>query len=179
MDTGEIPKLIADVNVGRLARWVRILGYDTLIFKGKDDADMLTLAGADDRFFLTRDSGILKRRRVTRGEVKAIPVKYERLPGQLQDLVTWLKVFPAPLPLSSCIACRRIECSCIECNQPLVPKQKEDLKDRIPLYVFTTQRDYRGCPACGRIYWRGTHCKAIWERLNQFDSGLFFRRIWD
>jgi hypothetical protein len=52
---------------------------------------------------------------------------------------------------------------CLECNQPLVPKDKEEVKDLVPPYVFKTQSQYMQCPACQRVYWQGTH----WQRMSR------------
>ncbi len=50
---------------------------------------------------------------------------------------------------------------CIECNQALLERTKEEVAQRVPPYVFATQGQYRECPACGRIFWRGTHWQAM------------------
>ena len=59
---------------------------------------------------------------------------------------------------------------CLECNQPLEARSKEQVKELVPLYVFQTQSQYMTCPACRRIYWRGTHWRAMTEKLEQFIS---------
>jgi len=60
---------------------------------------------------------------------------------------------------------------CLECNQPLPEKSKQQVKDRVPPYVFQTQDQYMECPACRRIYWRGTHWQAMTQRLKKFMKG--------
>ncbi len=56
----------------------------------------------------------------------------------------------------------------VECNQPLVERDKQQLKERVPPYVFKTQDQYMECPACCRIYWRGTHWRAMSQKLDRF-----------
>ena len=157
MNPDETPKFIADINVGKLARWLRIMGYDTLIFKGQDDADMLTVAIAENRVILTRDSGIMKRKSVARGQIKAILIKSDNVHEQFGQVLETLKPFFPP----------RLFMLCVECNEPLMEKRKEEVRKRVPPYVYETQNEYMQCPACGRIYWKGTHWQAMTERINE------------
>lgn len=159
MKPDEIPKFIADINVGKLARWLRILGYDTLIFRGKDDADMLTAALAEDRIVLTRDSGIIERKLVACGQVKAVLIKSVNIREQVGQVLDSLKQLPSPVPLTLCV----------EDNEPLVEKTREEVRECIPPYVYQTQNEYTQCPVCGRIYWKGTHWQAMTERLKNFN----------
>lgn len=155
MKPDETPKFIADINVGRLARWLRIMGYDTLIFKGQDDVDMMTAALAEDRILLTRDSELMKRKLIIRGQVKAILVKSDNVREQLREVLDALKPLPPSRPLTLCV----------ECNEPLIEKRKEEVRECVPAYVYETQNEYMQCPACCRIYWKGTHWQAMMERL--------------
>ena len=68
-------KFIADNNVGKLARWLRLIGYDTLLFKQKDDAQMIKVALSEDRVILTKDAQFMKRRLVTNGTLKTIHIE--------------------------------------------------------------------------------------------------------
>ena len=56
---------------------------------------------------------------------------------------------------------------CLECNQALVERSKQQVKDRVPPYVFQTQKQYMECPSCHRIYWRGTHWQAMTKKLDK------------
>ena len=62
---------------------------------------------------------------------------------------------------------------CLECNQPLVERSREEVKDRVPPYVYKTQNQYMECPACHRIYWRGTHWETMVKKLK--DIQRYFR----
>jgi uncharacterized protein with PIN domain len=161
MDSPDSFKFIADINVGKLARWLRIMGYDTLIFKGNDDADMLTASLAENRTILTRDSQLMKRRLITRGQIKAILIKSDNTEEQLNQVLETLNLAPAPPPFALCL----------ECNEQLVAKRKEEVRDSVPAYVFQTQNEYMECPACCRIYWKGTHWQAMTDRLNKLKKG--------
>lgn len=161
MKPDESPKFFADINVGRLARWLRIMGYDALIFKGADDADMLTAALAEGRIILTRDAQMLKRRLITRGQVKAKLIKSDSVGEQLKQVVDTLDLQPSPQPFAICV----------ECNVPLVEKLKEEVQDGVPEYVYQTQNEYRQCPSCRRIYWKGTHWQAMTRKLKKLEKG--------
>lgn len=150
-----VPKFMADINVGKLARLLRLTGYDTLIFKGTHDSDMITLAELEERVVLTRDTQIMKRRIIASGQVKAILIESDEPEEQLRQVNKTLNLSGDIMPFTICL----------ECNVPLVEKQKEDVMGLVPEYVYKTQDRYTACPACGRIYWRGTHWQAMRERL--------------
>jgi uncharacterized protein with PIN domain len=145
------PKFIVDVNVGRLARWLRVMGYDTLFFNDIDDGTLVSIGLRDRRVVLTKDTQITLRRAVTSGKLKALLIKDDDAKTQLRQVV---EVFNLN---------RRLQFTrCLECNEPLVPRRKDEVRDLVPPYVFQTQSRYVQCPACNRIYWRGTH----WQRMN-------------
>ena len=61
---------------------------------------------------------------------------------------------------------------CLECNQPLIVRSKQEVADRVPPYVFQTQSEYVECPTCYRVYWKGTHWQAMVKKLKGFKKGL-------
>jgi len=152
------PKFIVDNNVGKLAKWLRIMGYDTVFFDGSDDSHMVARALAEGRVILTRDTQIMKRGLVTSGRLKAILINSEQPETQMRQVIDTLKLDCQFRPLTLCL----------ECNQPLVEKSKDQVKDRVPPYVFQTQSQYMECPACHRIYWKGTHWQAMTKKLKNF-----------
>jgi uncharacterized protein with PIN domain len=126
-------KFIIDNNVGKLAKWLRIMGYDALLFKEEDDGKMVKVALAQDRVILTKDTQIMRRRLVTSGRLKAILIEDDEPKAQ--------------------------------CNQRLVGRSKDEVRDLVPSHVFETQSLYMECPSCHRIYWRGTHWQAMSREL--------------
>ncbi len=154
-------KFIVDNNVGKLAKWLRVMGYDTLFFGGSDDSGMIAIALAEDRVILTRDTQIMKRRVVTSGQLKAILIQSDEPELQMQQVIDSLNLDCQFKPFSICL----------ECNQPLVERSKQQVKDLVPPYVFKTQSQYMECPACHRIYWRGTHWQAMTKKLDKFIRG--------
>ena len=152
------PKFIVDSNVGKLAKWLRIMGYDTLFFNGSDDADMITTALAEERVILTRDTQIVKRRVVASGQLRVVFIQSDKPERQMQQVINTLN-----------LDCRfRPFAICLECNQLLLERSKQQVEDLVPPYVFQTQNQYMECPACHRIYWRGTHWQAMTKKLEKF-----------
>ena len=151
---------MVDHNVGKLARWLRMMGYDTLFFNGDDDSRMIATALAEGRVILTRDTRIMERRLVTTGRLKAILIGYETPELQIKQVIETLNLDIHFRPFSICL----------ECNQPLAERSREQVRERVPPYVYQTQEQYMECPACHRIYWRGTHWQAMTRKLERFIS---------
>jgi len=150
-------KFIADNNVGKLAKWLRVVGYDTLLFKEKDDVKMIEIAFSEGRAILTKDAQIIKRRLVTDGKLKAILIRHDDPKAQLRETVKTLNLNYHFRPFSLCL----------ECNQMLIPRSKEEVQDLVPTHVFKTQEQYMECPSCHRIYWQGTHWQAMARELRE------------
>lgn len=146
------PKFIVDANVGKLARWLRMLGYDTIFAGDIDDGALVDIGVKEGRVLLTRDTQIMLRRAVTNGKLKALLATDDNPRRQMRMVIAEMKLDR-----------EREFTLCLECNMPLVPRDKEEVRDLVPPYVFKTQSQYYRCPGCGRIYWRGTH----WEHMNQ------------
>ncbi len=160
-------QFIADINVGKLARWLRIMGYDTLIFKGADDSGMVTAALAEDRIILTRDTKFMERRLIKQGQVKAILVGSDEPGAQLEEVITTLGLPCEYKPFAICLLC----------NEPLVEKDRLEVKDRVPAYVYETQKAYMECPLCRRVYWKGTHWWKMSDRLIKLRKDCFPDKI--
>lgn len=146
---------MVDHNVGKLARWLRLMGYDAVFFTGQDDQQMVTAALAEGRIVLTRDTRIMERRVVTSGRLKALLIRSDRPEVQLRQLVAACHLDSQLHPFTRCL----------ECNQPLAAKTREEVKGRVPPYVYRTQGQYMECPGCHRLYWRGSHWQRMTERL--------------
>ena len=154
-------KFIADNNVGKLARWLRLIGYDTLLFKHKDDGQMIRTALKENRVILTKDSQFMKRRLVTTGTLKTVLVKQDDPESQVREVVKRLNLDYHFRPFSLCL----------ECNRPLIARDKEQVRNLVPTRVFEAQTQYTQCPACHRIYWQGTHWRAMDKKLQDLQAG--------
>jgi len=138
-------KLLADRMLGRLTRWLRILGYDTAYAPDTDDNELLRLARAQDRILLTADHGLAARR-----GARILLIEAQDLDGQLREARSALGPPPGGA-LSRCVAC----------NGKLVRVDKSELAGRLPPYVLATHQEFRRCPDCGRIFWPGTHVERM------------------
>lgn len=148
-------KFIVDHNVGKLARWLRMMGYDSVFFDSGEDSLMVRQALAEGRTVITRDTGIMRRRVVNNGRLKAILIESEEPERQMQQLLTAFDLAEESKPFTLCL----------ECNRALEPRTPEEVAERVPPYVFQTQKQYVECPACHRIYWQGTHWEAMVRKL--------------
>jgi uncharacterized protein with PIN domain len=151
-------KFIIDQNAGKLVKWLRMLGFDTVFFTGNDDAELVSVALSENRILVTRDNGIMKRRLITSGEVKAVLLTSEIAEAQVRQVLRIPDIGNCFAPFTRCL----------ECNGLLEEGIKEKIKDRIPPYVYKTQDKYMECPSCRRIYWKGTHWQAMMGKLNNF-----------
>ncbi len=151
-------KFIVDNNVGKLAKWLRIMGYDALNNDAEDDSNMVAAALAEGRVILTRDTQIMKRRVVTSGQLKAILIESDKPEQQMHQVIATLNLDRQYRPFTICL----------ECNQPLLERSKQQVKDLVPPYVFQTQSQFMECPTCHRIYWRGTHWREMTKKLEKF-----------
>jgi uncharacterized protein with PIN domain len=155
------PKFIVDCNVGKLAKWLRLMGYDTQFFDGRDDFHLVAIAQVEGRVILTRDTRIVKRRVITSGRLKAVLVQSDEPERQIHQVIEALGLDCRFKPFTICL----------ECNQVLVERGKGEVKGLVPPYVFQTQSQFMECPTCHRIYWRGTHWGAMTDRLKKFMKG--------
>ncbi len=134
-------KFLADNMLGRLATWLRLVGYDTAYLPNADDPELARVARAEDRVLLTRDVELTHRR-----GVRTLLVESEQVEKQLSQV---LHTFG--------LGVRQAFSRCAVCNIPLEPVDKSEVENDIPPYVRTTQDQFRRCPQCRRVYWRGTH----------------------
>jgi len=150
--TGPV-RFLADAMVGKLARWLRILGYDTLYFREIDNDRLLELARSEGRWLVTRDARLIGRRPTLPHTL----IRDDQPGRQLQQIVRELRLSPSAGLLTRCV----------ECNAALEPIPKEQARLRVPPYVFRTQERFCRCPNCGRLYWKGTHDERIRTTLKE------------
>ncbi len=147
------PRFIADVMLGRLSKWLRIIGYDTLYYSMIDDRELIMRSVEEDRLILTRDTRLIKWR-IAR---KHLFVRNDNLKNQLRQVI-----FDLALDTTS-----RLFTRCCECNGELIPLKKGDALGKVPEYVYQTQEKFSICVTCKRIYWKGTHYARIMEELKE------------
>ncbi|MCX6000250.1 MAG: Mut7-C RNAse domain-containing protein [Chloroflexi bacterium] len=151
---------IADSNVGKLARWLRMMGYDALFCRHIDDSDLVRVALEQGRVILTRDAGLMKRRAIASGQLKAILTRSDNPKEQLRQVLVELKLESRFRQFTRCL----------ECNQRLAVRSREEIEDSVPPYVFRTQAQYMQCPSCLRVYWQGSHWQRMREELDRLGT---------
>ena len=147
-------KFAADRNLGKLAKWLRILGYDTLYDRGDSDRLFLQRAADEKRVALTRRRDLV---RVPKPGL-LIVVESDRVGVQMKEVFTALKGDPDPA--------RRMT-RCLICNETLAEIAKESVAGSVPAYVFETCARFRRCPRCCRIFWPGTHTRQMDRYLRE------------
>ena len=145
-------RFVADAMLGTLAKWLRILGYDTLFDPELDDHQLVRLARAEDRMLLTRDRELARRR-----GVRVLLIVSEHLEEQVVQALTDLELEP-DAAFSRCPVC----------NVPLEPVNLDTVRARVPAYVAQTHKNFKLCSGCQRVYWRGTHWQQMDEQVAQF-----------
>ncbi len=149
-------KLLLTKELGRLSKWLRILGLDAAYFNADNPGSLIIEALRDERVILTRNHHLPQ----SRG-IKIVLVQSERIKEQIAEVLRSLKVKPD----SDMMFTR-----CIICNEELEDIAKDNVKDKVPEYVFKTQEDFIACPRCRRIYWQGTHWGNISKTLEEICS---------
>lgn len=136
-------RFLADANVGRLARYLRLAGFDTLYDWRWDDDLIAAMVSRENRIVLSRDLGLLKRKQIDFGRC----IRAMEPAAQLREVLGLLDLFGAMRPFSRCL----------ECNTPLVPVQKKEVLPRLEPLTKKYYETFSRCPGCDRIYWPGSH----------------------
>jgi len=144
-------KFLADRMLGKLVKWLRILGYDTAYPSFDDDLSLILITRQENRILLTRNTNLIKRRNIC----DFLFIKGDHWEEQLAGIIKGLKL---KIDLNSKIFSR-----CSLCNTPTKNVYKEEVKNYVPPYVFLTQDKFVYCPSCKKYYWRGTH----WQKMAQ------------
>jgi uncharacterized protein with PIN domain len=148
-------KFIADCMLGKLAKWLRMMGYDTAYLNRATDDELVRIAIREDRFLLTRDH-FLAERRIVRSRCLFInsPKTHEQVNQVIHDL--------SLNPPNECFFTR-----CVLCNGEIYPVSKESVVDEVPPYVYKTQDTFSRCTTCGKVYWKGTHVEHVMSALGR------------
>ncbi len=146
------PRFVCDVHLGRLAAYLRLLGFDTWFRRDADDETLAGCASAERRIVLTRDRELLKRRAVTHGY-------WLRSVQPREQLVEVVRRFDLLGSIRPFVRCPR-------CNASLVPVPREEVCDRVPRRSWERADAFWRCAGCGQVYWRGTHCERVEDLID-------------
>jgi uncharacterized protein with PIN domain len=135
--------------LGRLAKSLRLCGFSAEYRRSIGDWEMLRHCMAAGLVLLTRDRGVMNRWQVSRGKIQALLVESVAAGEQLDQVLSSFGLEPREAIL------------CSVCNALLEPLPYPEARDRVPPYVFKTQKSFHACPLCGRVYWKATHWRGI------------------
>jgi len=139
-------RFVADMMLGRLARWLRLYGHDTL-YGIVDDGEIVRVAGEENRTVLTRDTGLAERAK--KAGVRVVLLRSTSLPEQLLELGV------------GDLSPERARCP--KCNGPLEAVPRERVRGRVPERVYALYGEFYVCKNCGQVYWPGRQWKALLE----------------
>ncbi len=147
------PRFFADAQLGRLARHLRLLGFDTRFEAGIVDADLVGRAASEHRIILSRDRDLLMRRNVTHG----CHIRQDDPMTQLQTVIRRCDLADATRPFTRCL----------ECNGKIVAIHRDQVASMLEPETAASFDEFRRCEDCGRVYWKGSHYDRLVERVAQ------------
>ena len=152
------PRFVVDVNLGRLARLLRVLGFDVWWSSDADDQSLVDISLEQQRILLTRDRALLKRRIITHG----LFVHSDNPEEQTIEVLRRLDLGQRLAPLTRCV----------RCNGRLVAVAKEEVIDRLEPLTRRYYSDFSRCEECGRIYWPGSHHAPLVDLVERLREQL-------
>ncbi len=155
-ESAEEPRFVLDMHLGRLAAHLRMLGLDCLYENDYDDPTLFDISVRDERILLTRDRRLLMHKSITRGYLLRSLMPHEQLLEVLRrySLRKWIRPFQR----------------CIRCNHLLEPVEKDIIIDRLEPLTKLYFDEFRICPACKQIYWKGSHYERMQKLIAELDA---------
>lgn len=153
-------RFVLDVHLGKLARHLRMVGFDTLWKDDYMDPELLEISNTEHRILLTRDRELSE---------KADPslVHYVHATDPDEQLVEVADRFDLREKISSM---QGFLSRCLQCNSPILPAKPHQLEDRLPGHVRLQFNEFFLCPRCERVYWKGSHFDRMWEHVKSLMS---------
>jgi len=145
------PRFICDFMLGRLAKWMRLMGFDTKYYRDTDGGTIIYQSRKENRTILTRSKVLAER------YTDLILIESEHLEEQLKQMIKLL---------GTCHPFFR----CPVCNTKTEKVEKEIVRNDIPAYVFEIHNDFKKCPECGRVFWKGTHYEQIKKVIDEIEN---------
>lgn len=150
-DDAIVPRFVADVMLGRLAKWLRISGFDILYSNRYADDELIAISREEGRILLSRDTRLLVRKPVN----NFIFLESDRIQDQIRQIFRATRTTLLPALLTRCLLCNEM--------LDLIPRT--EIREVVPRYVFENQRQFKSCPRCGKVYWAGTHRQSVMHIL--------------
>ena len=154
-------KFIVDGMLGKLTRWLRLLGHNVKYSSKLDDSQLIMIAKKEQRTLLTRDFELYKQ-----ATAKGINVFYLEGKNEAERLALLAKRFKIKLTIDMKIS------RCTKCNVKVKPIQKEEAEGKVKKNTFSHYNEFWKCPKCGQIYWQGAHWTRIEKTLTSAKENL-------
>jgi hypothetical protein len=154
-------KFVTDAMLGKLTRWLRMLGHDVEYTGSMDDKEIIQKAKKESRILLTRDLELYKQAIAKGAEAFLI-----ENPNQTANLANLVKKFKFKLEIDEKVS------RCPKCNNRIRAVSKASVIDKIPKITASKYNTFWECIGCGQVYWRGTHWKRISRTLSESDQAL-------
>lgn len=148
-------KLLADNMLGKLAKWLRFLGYDTLYPAVKTDNELIKICQQEQRILLTRDKELVKSKQKLKGIPAVHYIESDDIDLQLEQVIQALNLEFGDEILSRCA----------ECNALITEISKNHAKGHVPPGVYERQNKFWHCPGCDKYYWQGSHFDKIQTKI--------------
>ncbi len=146
--------------LGRLAKWLRILGFDVIYSNSATDEDLLETCESDGRTLLTRDTELARR---AEKDIEVVFVAGDHIKEQFASIRYKLPItFEPPAIFSRCIVC----------NTPLKAAMRDEVEGLVPAFVFNTNKTFKICPGCRKVYWKGSHVQHALRTVLASFSGF-------
>jgi len=147
-------KFIADRMLGKLAKELRMLGYDVVYYRGEDAYPLIKLAREEDRVILTRSTRFTPKR----PEDRIVRITEDKPSLQMRELIQRKIISLTEKPLFS---------RCLVCNTLLIEIPREEAEGKVPDFIFYQQREFFRCPRCSKVYWPGSHQDHMKKRIKE------------
>lgn len=154
-------RFVVDCMLGKLAKWLRILGFDAAYYPDISDEELIDRSIAEKRTLLTRDRKLEHRKEIE----SSLLIESDNPIEQLKQVVEHFARDGLKVNLFS---------RCLECNVPICNISKKEVKDKVPPYVYKTQKYFAYCPQCKRIFWRGTHISNIIKKISNLNIKISY-----
>lgn len=146
-------KFITTSELGRLCKWLRIMGYDASYLPEAERRELIIKSLRENRIILTRNSKMS-----SYSGIRMIHIKSDFVEDQVKQVVSELGIKPER---------KFFFTVCVICNMPLEKIEKAEIKDKVPPYVYDTEENFMRCGTCDRIYWQGTHWTMVGAFVNK------------
>lgn len=151
------PRFVADANLGKLAQYLRLLGFDCLYRNDFEDAEVAEISSSEHRVVLTRDRRLLQRKIITHGYF----LRSDQPKQQVREVLDRMGLYADAAPFTRCV----------NCNGELLEVDKKAVMARLEPLTREHYQDFKMCQLCGQIFWPGSHFEQASKLTDSFLSG--------